>query len=136
MRIAALAVWCTTAAAGIYLLTTWLSQGGLRQQATRITTFPTVLVFAHPLLAVAGLCCWIGYLESSGASLAWTSFWCLCASALLGFVMFTRWLAGRGGRHARGAGQRFPVTAVAVHGTVGLTTFILVLIVANLASHH
>lgn len=100
MRIAALAVWCTTAAAGIYMLVIWLSQGGLRQQATRITTFPAVLVFAHPLFAVTGLGCWMVYLEAGDPGLAWAAFGCLCASALLGFTMFTRWLAGRGGRHA------------------------------------
>ena len=135
MRIAALALWCTTAGAGIYLLAIWLSQGGLRQQATRITTFPAGLLFAHPLLAVTGLGCWIAYLEAGDTTLAWASFGCLCAAALLGFTMFTRWLAGRGGRHARGAEQHFPLAAVAVHGTVGLTTFILVLMVASLASH-
>jgi hypothetical protein len=73
----------------------------------------------HPLFAVTGLGCWIVYLETSDPGLAWTAFGCLCASALLGFTMFTRWLAGRGGRHARGSEQHFPVTAVAVHGAVG-----------------
>lgn len=134
MRIATLAVWCMTVAAGIYLFARWLTQGGLRQQATRITAFPAGLLLAHPLLAITGLACWAGYIRGSDTRLAWVSFGCLCASALLGFTLSTRWLPGRGGRHARGGGQRFPVTAVAVHSAVGFTTFILALMVASLAS--
>ncbi len=58
----------------------------------------------------------------------------LGCSAMLGFVMLTRWLIGRGGRHASGAEQHFPARIVAVHGAVGLTTFALVLITATLAT--
>ncbi len=43
------------------------------------------------------------------------------------FVLLTRWLTGRGGRHARGAEQAFPVLAVLAHGTVAILTFVLVL---------
>ena len=53
---------------------------------------------------------------------------------MLGFVMLTRWLVGRGGRHARGAEQHFPARVVAMHGAVGLTTFALVLITATVAT--
>jgi hypothetical protein len=135
MRTAVFCVWAVTAVVGGYLLTLWLSGGGLRQQATQITLFPAALVFCHPLLALTGLGCWIGFLATGVVGFAWAAFGCLCATALLGFAMFTRWLAGRGGRHARGAEQRFPLAAVALHGTVGLITFVLVLIVATTASH-
>jgi len=45
---------------------------------------------------------------------------------MLGFVLLTRWLVGRGGRHARGAETAFPRPRRwwRCHGTVGLTTFI------------
>ena len=65
---------------------------------------------------------------------AWCGFGVLSASAMLGFVMLTRWLVGRGGKHARGAEQRFPARLVAVHGMVGLTTFAIVLVAATLAA--
>jgi hypothetical protein len=65
---------------------------------------------------------------------AWCGFGVLSASAMLGFVMLTRWLVGRGGRHARGAEQHFPARVVAMHGMVGLTTFAIVLIAATLAT--
>lgn len=134
MTIVALVVWCGTACFGLYLLGVWLSHGGLKQQATRITVFPAVLIFAHPVLATAGLSFWIAYLFSHTVAFAWAGFGILSGSAMLGFVMLTRWLTGRGGRHARGAEQHFPAKVVAAHGTIGLTTFTLVLIAATQAT--
>ncbi len=134
MTIVALVVWCGTACFGLYLLGIWLSHGGLKQQATRITVFPAALIFAHPVLATAGLSFWIAYLLSHTVAFAWAGFGILSGSAMLGFVMLTRWLTGRGGRHARGAEQHFPAKVVAVHGTIGLTTFTLVLIAATQAT--
>ena len=107
VRIAALVIWCATACVGLYLLTTWLSHGGLKQQATRITVFPAALIFGHPVLAATGLAFWVGFVDTGRLELAWTGFAVLSVSAMLGFVMLTRWLVGRGGRHARGAEQHF-----------------------------
>ncbi len=136
MRVAALVLWCANAAVGGYLLVAWLSDGGLRQQVTRITVFPVALTFAHPLLALTGLALWIAYVRTGKGGLAWAAFALVGATALLGFAMFTRWLGDRSGRHARGAGRHFPVTAVALHVVAGLITFILVLLVASVAGHH
>lgn len=107
-------------------------RGGLRQQATKVTRFPTLLIFAHPALAVSALVCWVVYVLTLDPLFAWLSFGVLSASALLGFTMFTRWLGG--GRHARGAEQRFPMVAVLLHGAVGVVTFVLVLLTAAIAS--
>jgi hypothetical protein len=134
MEIVATVIWCGTALFGLYLLGLWLSHGGLRQQATRVTVFPAGLIFAHPVLATAGLSLWILFLRSHRAVYAWSGFSALALSAMLGFVMLTRWLVGRGGRHARGAEQHFPAKMVAVHGTVGVTTFALMLIAATEAT--
>lgn len=136
MRTAALIIWCLTAAVGGYLLTVLISRGGLRQQATRITVFPAALTFSHPLLAIAGLACWVGYLLTGRVDLAWLAFLFLCVTALLGFTLLTRWLVGRGGRHARRAANSFPLRATLLHGVAALGTFTLVTIVAALASHH
>jgi hypothetical protein len=136
MELVATVIWCATACFGLYLLGVWLSQGGLRQQSTRITVFPAALIFAHPVLATTGLSLWIVFLLTHRAAYAWCGFGGLSASAMLGFVMLTRWLTGRGGRHARGAEQHFPAKVAALHGTVGLTTFALVLIAATEATRH
>ena len=135
MEIVALVIWGGTACFGLYLLTVWLSHGGLRQQSTRITVFPAALIFAHPVLAIAGLSFWITFMLTRDVAYAWCGFGVLAVSAMLGFVMLTRWLTGRGGKHARGAEQQFPARIVAMHGVVGLTTFAVVLISATLASH-
>jgi hypothetical protein len=134
MEIVALVIWGGTACFGLYLLAIWLSNGGLRQQSTRITVFPAALIFAHPVLATAGLSFWITFMLTRDVAYAWCGFGVLAVSAMLGFVMLTRWLTGRGGKHARGAEQHFPARVVAMHGVVGLTTFAVVLISATLAS--
>lgn len=123
--------WSFTALVGIYLLYLWLSGGGLRQQATKVTRFPVALIFSHPTLAVTGLVCWVAFLLTGSKVLAWVSFGVLASAALLGFAMFTRWLGG--GRHARGAERRFPVLAVLLHGLAGVATFVLVLLTATVA---
>ncbi|MFG3436323.1 hypothetical protein ACGF0J_03675 [Nonomuraea sp. NPDC047897] len=123
--------WVFTALVGIHLLYLWLSGGGLRQQAAKVTRFPLALVVSHPTLAVTALGCWAGHLLTGARALAWAAFGVLAVAALLGFVMFTRWLGG--GRHARGAERRFPVVAVALHGVAGVTTFVLVLLTAGAA---
>ncbi|MBG0818074.1 hypothetical protein [Planomonospora sp. ID82291] len=132
MGLIAIVTWSITAMVGIHLLYLWLSGGGLRQQATKVTRFPAALVFAHPVLAVSALGCWIAHVLTHQRFFAWLSFGVLSAAALLGFVMFTRWLGG--GRHARGAEQRFPVLAVLLHGLAGVTTFVLVLLTATVAT--
>jgi hypothetical protein len=130
LEFAALVAWVLAGIAGLYLLMVWLANEGLKQQATKVTRFPAIIVLGHPLLAVAGLIVWIMYLMTTSVVYAWSAFGTLVVVALLGFVMLTRWLVGRGGRHARGAEQAFPAVAVAVHGAVAIATFILVFLTA------
>jgi hypothetical protein len=136
MQIAALVIWTGTACFGLYLLGIWLSHGDLRQQATRITVFPAALILAHPVLATTGLSLWVAFLVTRRVLYTWCGFGLLSVSAMLGFVMLTRWLVGRGGKHARGAVQHFPARVVVMHGAGGLTTFTLVLIAATRATRH
>jgi hypothetical protein len=130
LEFAALVAWVLAGTAGFYLLAVRLANGGLKQQATKVTRFPALLMMGHPLLAVAGLIIWILYLTTTRMVYAWSAFVTLVVVALLGFALLTRWLVGRGGRHARGAEQAFPAVAVMVHGTVAVATFILVLLTA------
>ncbi|NUR84180.1 MAG: hypothetical protein HOY71_08855 [Nonomuraea sp.] len=131
MGLVAAVTWLFAASIGIYLLYLWLSGGGLRQQATKVTRFPTALIFSHPMLAVTALACWVGFLVTASRAMAWVAFGLLASAALLGFSMFTKWLGG--GRHARGAERRFPMLAVLLHGVAGVTTFVLVLLTASVA---
>jgi hypothetical protein len=130
VEFAALVAWVGAAIAGAYLLTVWLRNGGLRQQATKVTRFPRLVMVGHPLSAVVGLAVWIAYLVTGDGLYAWIAFGALLVVIFQGFLMLTRWLVSRGGRHARGAEQAFPAVAVLVHGIVAVTTFILVFLVA------
>ncbi|GAA1867136.1 hypothetical protein [Actinomadura bangladeshensis] len=127
MEYAALCAWILAAVAGGYLLVIWILNGG---RSTKVTRFPVLVVVGHPLAAVAGLAVWIAYLVTGNTACAWAAFIALLVVALQGFMLFTRWLVGCGGRHARGAEQVFPAAAVAVHGAVAVTTVVLVFLTA------
>lgn len=133
MAYAALVAWVLAAGAGVYLLIAWMAEGGLRSQAIKVTRFPAVVVLGHPLSALAGLAAWIAHIATARAVYAWSAFAALAVSTMLGFVMFTRWLAGEGGRHARGAERELPGPAVLVHGLVAVVTFVLVFLTAIVA---
>jgi hypothetical protein len=136
VEIAALVTWVLDVVAGSYLLGMALAQGGgLRGQATKVTRFPATVTVSHLLLGVGGLIVWVCYLVTEQTIYAWTAFGSLVVVALLGFVMLTRWLVGRGGRHARGAEQEVPIIAVLVHGGVAIMTFVLVFFTAVAVSH-
>ncbi|MFB4314626.1 hypothetical protein [Actinomadura sp. 21ATH] len=130
MEFAALGAWLLAAVAGTYLMATWITAGGLLGQATKVTRYPVLVLVGHPLAAVAGLLVWVAYLATGQAVYAWGAFAALLVVMLQGFVLFTRWLVGRGGRHARDAGQEFPAKAVILHGAVAAATFVLVLLTA------
>jgi hypothetical protein len=127
VEFAALAAWVLAATAGGYLLIKWLTSGG---RGTKVTRFPVLVVIGHPLAAVIGLCVWIGYLATGRATFAWVAFAALLIVILQGFMLLTRWLVGGGGRHARGRDQTFPAAAVAFHGLIAVTTFVLVFLTA------
>ncbi|MEU8123434.1 hypothetical protein AB0C21_32365 [Spirillospora sp. NPDC049024] len=127
MEYAALGAWIIAAVAGGYLLVVWLVNGG---RSTKVTRFPLLVVAGHPLSAVGGLAVWIAYVATGEAAYAWTAFAALFVVIIQGLLLFTRWLVGGGGRHARGAEQAFPAAAVAVHGAVAVTTFVLVFLTA------
>jgi hypothetical protein len=135
VEIAALITWVLAAIAGAYLLVSSLANGGSRWQATKVTRFPVMLTISHLLLGAAGLVMWVFFLITMRAMYAWAAFGSLVVVALLGFVMLTRWLVGRGGRHARGAEQEVPIVAVMLHGGVAIMTFVLVLFVALAVGH-
>jgi len=127
VEVAALVAWVLAAAAGGHLLVIWIANGGA---STKVTRFPLLVVVGHPVAAVAGLAVWIAYLGTGAAGYAWGAFAALLVVIFQGFMLLTRWLVGRGGRHARGAEQAFPATAVIVHGLVAVATVVLVFLTA------
>ncbi|MGW5413539.1 hypothetical protein [Actinomadura geliboluensis] len=139
MSIAALVTWLITALGGFYMLGTWIARGGVRGGTSRL---PVPVIFGHFLLAAAGLVVWIIYLFADAAALAWTAFGLLLPVALLGFVMFFRWLSVTRTPSVRTAGapgsaqaatppeRAFPVPVVLGHGLFAVATLLLVVLSA------
>jgi hypothetical protein len=129
---AALIAWVITAGGGFFLLSVWLSRGGMHQQAGGRIRPP--LILGHFLLAATGLVLWIVYIAVDNDTLAWVAFAILLAVALLGFTMFAMWLQQRQRAGAEGgdrpAEQHFPVTVVTLHGLLAATTLVLVFLAA------
>jgi hypothetical protein len=140
MTVAALITWLITALGGFYLLGTWLSRGGIRQQQARTSRFPAPVIFGHFLLAAAGLIVWIVYVVAHSKALAWAAFVILLPVALLGFTMFFRWIGVYRATQAAvpaaasadvvPAERHLPVPVVLGHGALAATTLVLVLLAA------
>jgi hypothetical protein len=137
MKWAALIAWVVTAGGGFVLLSIWLMRGGMRQQQEGNRIRPP-LILSHFLLAAGGLVVWIVYLVADKDALTWVAFAILVVVALLGWTMFAIWLRRR---QARASGteiaapgvpaeQHFPVSVVALHGLLAVTTVVLVLLTA------
>ena len=99
------------------------------------------MIFGHFALAAAGLVVWIIYLVADTSALAWIAFILLIPVALLGFVMFARWLSVRKAPAAVPAGaapgpetepaeRHLPVPVVLAHGLFAVITVVLVLLSA------
>ena len=133
MDVAALIAWLLTAAGGFVLLGTWIAKGGHRRDAARPSRFPPGLVFGHFLLAALGLVLWIVYVAADSDGLTWVAFAVVAVAALLGFALLSRWLpqvrdrTAPSGDATATAEAQFPVP---VHGLLGATTLVLVLLAA------
>jgi hypothetical protein len=130
VEFAALGAWILSAAVGAYLMVVWTAHGGLVHQATKVTRFPVLVMVGHPLGAMIGMAVWVGYLVTGHAAYAWAAFAALIIVIIKGVLLFTRWLVGQGGRHARGTEQDFPARAVVAHATTAIATFVLVFLTA------
>jgi manganese efflux pump family protein len=144
MKWAALIAWLVTAGGGFVLLAIWLRRGGMRQREGERLIKPP-LILSHFALAATGLVIWIIYLATDSDALGWIALVALGVVALLGFGMFSVWYWQRqqGGAAAAGtastdvgtaapgapgvaAEQHFPVSIVALHGLLAVTTVALV----------
>jgi hypothetical protein len=133
MAIAALITWLITAVGGFVMLGMWIRRGGHRAAPNSSTTntattsnrLPAMMVFAHFALAVVGLLLWIGYLITETSTLAWSAFVVLLPVAVLGFVMFARWVPVA---REKANAISFPIPVVLGHGLFAATTLVLVLL--------
>lgn len=97
----ALITWLLDAGSGLYMLSTWIRSGGLRQMRSAGEKLAPVLVFSHFGLASAGLLLWISYLVTRNTALAWLAITLLTLVIGLGISTVTLWTPFP----ARGAGS-------------------------------
>lgn len=130
MIIAGLILWILTAIGGAVMLGKWVVAGGAKPDSA--TRLPAPIVFAHFLLAVAGLVLWIIFLAADLTALAWVSFALLIIIALAGFFMVARWLPVYQGTQGTGDAPEkdFPVVIVGAHGVLAVATVVVVLLAA------
>lgn len=121
--LAALAAWLVTVASGGYLLAGWIRSGGLRRGNARR---PPPVILSHFGLATTGLICWVGYLISGLAPVAWLAVGLLLPVAGLGLA--TLMLAIPDSASAQRS--RMPVVAISAHGILATVTMLLVLLAA------
>jgi hypothetical protein len=86
LRLAALAAWLVTVAAGAWLLAGWLARGGLHRRYTREAGVPRAVIAGHLVLALTGLGVWIAFLATGVPALAWVAVGVVLSVAGLGMA--------------------------------------------------
>jgi hypothetical protein len=91
LALAALISWLLTASLGGYMLRTWITRGGLRNQRTTGVGVPPAVVFGHAGAAAGGLAAWVGYVATAWVPLAWLGLGTITAAIALGISTVALW---------------------------------------------
>ncbi|HEX7094732.1 MAG TPA: hypothetical protein VF183_02540 [Acidimicrobiales bacterium] len=151
MRTAALIAALVSTVGGLAMTGIWVMKGGARQTErdspdpsldrlpTETTHMPVWMLVTHALFAAIMLGLWIVYMfepDTYDMVPGFNVFLLVCTAAL-GFVMLRNWLTDRRligdqyrFREDIPAEQHFPAAGVFVHGLAGVTTLVLVFLVA------
>lgn len=103
-------MWVLTALSGLAVLSAWLSTPTVRRARTargHHRRLPPSLVFSHVAGAACGLLVWGTFVFWGRSVFAWTAVALIVGTAVLGLIMFARWVPtyrltpehGRGRRH-------------------------------------
>jgi len=130
MDAVALLLWVVTATGGLAMAGIWLANRGPRQHAEGVSRISPTRLGAHFGLAAAGLLLWIAHVATDSDGPGWIALALLPVVAVIGFLMFMTWLAGRGAAvtEATPAEQRIPPLVVAAHGLFAVLTLGAVLV--------
>jgi hypothetical protein len=141
-----LGMWFVTLLGGAYLWS-FTVRANREESTARASNLPPLVLFMHPLLALAGLGVWIAYMYYSADELPWVAFGFLLLTALLGFVLLARTLRDKGVRvpniqagdmsesenaqaNRTRVEDQMPRPAIVLHGVLALVIIALVLVVA------
>ncbi|HUB42122.1 MAG TPA: hypothetical protein VMA72_25005 [Streptosporangiaceae bacterium] len=97
----ALASWLLTELLGALMLRSWIASGGMRaarQRPARSDAMSLPVLAGHAGLNLAGLACWIGFVLSGAAPLAWLALAVMAPAIGLGISTVTIWTPYPGGR--------------------------------------
>lgn len=122
LEFAALGAWLAAAAAGSYLLASWV--GLARRRRTR----PPAIPIAHASLAIAGLGIWTAFLAAGTAVLAWLAVGLILIIAGLGMATLVTGLPDP--RAAASARPQRQVLVVVLHGMLATVAILFVLLAA------
>jgi manganese efflux pump family protein len=136
MELLTLVVWLATAVGGFALLAVWIQHGGMGDAAQRRFSKPLPLL--HGGTAVISLILFLIYWLGDVSGLREVVLAGLLVTAVLGFAMFGKWLAGvrRRPAHSVGAARveapedSFPKVLVVIHGIAAVATLVLYLAAA------
>lgn len=91
LAIATLLSWLITEGLGAYMLRRWFSSGAARQRVVQPGGDSMPIVLGHAGLAFTGFLCWLSYLASSAAPVAWAAVGLLAPAIGLGISTVTVW---------------------------------------------
>jgi hypothetical protein len=91
LALAALVSWLVTEALGAWMLSRWIARGGAHQAHGRPNEVPPAVLAGHAGLAFAGFCCWLGFVITGSAALAWLALGLLGPAIGLGVSTVTIW---------------------------------------------
>jgi hypothetical protein len=97
----ALASWLLTEPLGALMLRSWIAGGGIRaarQRPAQSDAMSLPVLAGHAGLNLAGLVCWIGFVFSGTAALAWLALAFMAPAIGLGISTVTIWTPYPGGR--------------------------------------
>jgi hypothetical protein len=101
----ALASWLLTELLGALMLRSWIASGGMRaarQRPAQSDAMSLPVLAGHAGLNLAGLVCWIGFVLSGAAALAWLALAFMAPAIGLGISTVTIWTPYPGGRRDGG----------------------------------
>ena len=133
MGFIAAALWLTTAVVGSYMLSRTVS-GSRNASGATVSDLPVLVSFMHPALAITGLAVFGAYLATYEEPFAWIALAILLLVAVLGELLFHKWLKGRRTTDSPvrryTAEQTIPIEIVLLHGLLAGATILLVFLVA------
>lgn len=143
-----LGIWIVTATGGAFLWS-FTTGVGRPESVARASALPSLPLFVHPLIGLAGLSVWIAHLYHGGDVLPWVALALLISGAIVGDVLLMRTLRPRrvfgqvpteqaphlsaeenAAANRRRAEDLMPRPVIVLHGVLAVVLMALVLLYA------